>query len=80
MIIKILLLFSFFAVLGVLRQIWAQQQHLTDKDIKDLVQLKLRDREEAYHRIVSHLGICDKCQKKLEEFNKGKEIEEHLVD
>ena len=69
------------AVIRIVYQIFKQRQCLDEATLRNLMKSRWKERNEAeYRRAISHLGICDKCAKKLEELNFGKNIEEHLVE
>ena len=65
--------------------IYQMYQCVAPQDIQDYFdgRLKRKDRE-AYNRTIAHLGVCEKCQRRLESLaqaNTGEEdISSHLVE
>ncbi len=67
-----------FVVLRILARIMAERKCIEDNDIRRYMTNRLPER--ARNRMIAHLGICEKCQQKLQDYNFGNEIEDHLID
>ncbi len=67
-ILSILIFLSFFTILQVVVQIIRQQKHLEDETLRKIVDTTIKD-EDNYDAAIAHLGICEKCQKRLEEIS-----------
>ena len=83
MITQVLLIFGallLWMVVKIVIQIVQQQKHLDEEDLYNLMRNKLNKYGPEYSRIIKHLGICEKCQKRLESYSQGDDIEKHLVE
>ena len=67
-------------VFGIAREIIQQRRCLTEEEFKAFQGRSFRGSDEKNRRAISHLGICKKCQRKLEEMNFGRNTEDHLVE
>ena len=79
----VLLIFSLliaFIVLQKVKEIIRQYRCLTDTEIKGFMIGRLRKQDQAYRRAVAHLGICEQCQERLQQFDDKETLEDHLVD
>ena len=73
-VLIILILGLAFIVLSRLKLIIAQQTHLEDEDLEDYLEGRYGPKTTAYKQAVAHLGVCEKCRKRL------REMEEGLID
>jgi hypothetical protein len=55
-------------------QIIQTQKHLTEDDLFNLMRNKLNKYGPEHSRIIHHLGGCEKCQKRLEEYSQRDDI------
>lgn len=62
------------------KQIYFNYQCLSEKQLRNFYYGKLKKDEVQQRQVVTHLGQCEKCQKLLEQIQKGKPLEDHLVD
>lgn len=62
------------------RQIYFRYQCVTEKQLRAFYYGKLKKDEEQQRQVISHLGQCEKCQDLLHQIQKGKSIEDHLVE
>ncbi len=64
-----------------MRQIYAQYRCLDHSEVHAFMTGSLRKRNaNAYRRAVAHLGLCEKCQQRLQNYDGRENLEEHLVD
>ncbi len=80
-------LFIFIAIIGyiVIKQlitIYQNYQCFEDDVLDDYFHGRLKREETLRRQVVTHLGLCEKCQKKMFDLQSGKDqsISEHLVD
>ena len=76
----IFIILSAVAVLGVVREIIQRKRCISDAELKLLRSGHLQNYEKRYRRTVLHLGVCRKCERRLESLNSGQNLEDHLVD
>ena len=62
------------------KQIMATYRCLDERELRDFISGRSRKREAQHRRIISHLGHCEKCQKKLHRLQNGLPTEDHLVE
>ena len=80
MILYILIAISLVAVIRVGIQIINQQQCISDEDIRDYMLGRLHDNDNEYHRVIGHLGNCEKCQQRMHDYKPSDHLEDHLID
>lgn len=79
--LEIFLWISLLAVLRIGYQIIQQRRCPDNYTLKNLTKSRWKNtHQREYQRVISHLGLCEKCTKRLEEINFGKNLEDHLVD
>lgn len=69
-----------FTVFKIGKDIYRSYQCVEERTLRDFLYGRLRRDGEAYRHVVSHLGQCEECQEKLREIQRGKRLEDHLVD
>ncbi len=82
MIELVLLIFiagSIAAVIKILRQIIAERKCASDFEIGKFYNGSLKQNDTAYRRFIAHLGICEKCQNRLHNFQQGDDLVDHLT-
>ena len=62
----------------IVRQIVGNQKHLDDETIRNFMLKRLSDDERR--RVITHLGICESCQKLFTNNVEGRPLEDHLID
>ncbi|MEL6867775.1 MAG: hypothetical protein AAFP19_25340 [Bacteroidota bacterium] len=67
-------------VISKVREIIQQYKCLDDHTIHAFMTGRLRKDTKAYDQAIAHLGLCEKCQEKLHNFDEKKPIEDHLID
>lgn len=83
MITHVLLIFGallLWMVVKIIFHIIQSYKHLTEEDLFNLMRNRLNKYGHEHSRIIKHLGICEKCQKKLEDYSQGGDIGKHLVE
>ena len=80
MILYILIAISLAAVISVLVKIVRQQKCISDEDIRNYMLGRLHDDDSEYHRVIGHLGNCEKCQQRMNDYKPSDSIEDHLID
>lgn len=70
---------SVAAVIKILKQIIAERKCVTDFEIRKFYNGTLKGDDEKYRRFISHLGICEKCQGRLHNFQAGDDLVDHFV-
>ena len=76
-----ILIFSVALVIWrLIKQIYRNYQCVDEETLRDYLYGKLRRDPNHHRQVTSHLGLCEKCQEKLFEIQKGKPLEDHLVD
>lgn len=68
------------AIVKVLLQIAGQQKCLSDEEIRNYMLGRLHGDDEAYYRVIGHLGNCEKCQQRMHDYKPSDNIEDHLID
>ena len=61
-------------------QIIRQQKCLSDEDIRNYMLGRLHGNDSEYHRVIGHLGNCEKCQQRMHDYKPADNIEDHLID
>lgn len=82
MITVLLLIFiagSILAVLKIVQQIVAERKCATDFEMSKFYNGTLKRNDAAYRRFIAHLGICEKCQNRLHNFQQGDDSVDHLM-
>lgn len=77
---SILAILCAIIVLGVVWEIIQQRRCLTDAEFSLFQKGNIDNHNKRTRRAIAHLGLCEKCQRKLQEKNFGKGIDEHLVE
>lgn len=72
--------FLVWVVVKIILHIIQSYKHLSEDDLFDLMRNNLNKYGPEHTRIIRHLGICEKCQKRLEDYSQGNDMEKHLVD
>ncbi len=68
-IITLLAIFCFYAMLQSIIKIIRQQKHLDDDVLRQVVDTTIKY-EDYYEATIGHLGICGKCQQRLDEISR----------
>ena len=71
---------SIAAVIKILRQIASERKCATDFEIGKFYKGTLKHNDAVYRRFIAHLGICEKCQTRLHDFQKGDDLVDHFLD
>ena len=61
-------------------QIIEQRRCLKEETITEFMKQRIDKDDPEYSRIIGHLGICEKCQQRVQEFSFNTKIEDHLID
>ena len=80
MILYILIAISLVVVIRVIMRIARQQKCISDADIRDYMLGRLHDNDTEYHRVIGHLGNCEKCQQRMNDYKPSDTLEDHLID
>jgi uncharacterized membrane protein len=80
LVLLILALGSLSVAIGIIIQIIRQQKCLNDNDIRNYMLGRLHSNEKEYHRVIGHLGNCEKCQQRMHDYKPSDHIEDHLID
>lgn len=81
-LLLILALAATYSVLIRLKDIMAQYKCVPDDTLKDYVYGRLRrSNPQLQNQITSHLGVCEKCQKRMltVDLHDKPNIEDHLI-
>ena len=62
------------------RDIYKSYQCLEERTLTDFMYGRIRRDSDRYRHVVSHLAQCEECQETLREIQRGKRLEDHLVD
>lgn len=62
------------------KQILATYRCLEEWEIRAFLSGRSKNKEEQHRRVITHLGHCEKCQKKFHRIQNGLPLEDHLVD
>lgn len=62
------------------RKIYFRYQCVSEQQLRDFYYGKLKRNEDQQRQVISHLGQCEKCQNLLHQIQKGKPLEDHLVN
>ena len=65
-----IILGAIVSVIKILSQIVSQRKCVTDFEIQEFYKATLKQDDNAYRRFIAHLGICEKCQLRLHNFQK----------
>ena len=68
-IFVLLLIITAYTVMQVIAKIIQQQKCLDDDDLRMIVTTEIRY-QDNYDAAIAHLGICRKCQKRLDEISR----------
>ncbi len=68
-VIVLLVFLCFYTILQGVTKLLQQRKHLEDDTLRKVVDTSIRY-EKNYDAAIGHLGICEKCQKRLEEISK----------
>ncbi len=78
---QILFAISILMVFRIVFQIVRERRCIDDETLNNFRFGKLKKKNPTEHRrVISHLGICDKCAERLQNLNFGKEIDDHLIE
>jgi hypothetical protein len=81
MYFEILFAISALTVFRIVYQIIRERRCVDDETLNNFRFGKLKQKNLTEHRrVVSHLGICDKCAERLQYLNFGKEIDDHFIE
>ena len=79
-IFSILTIIWLIAIARIISQIFVQQKCLTDDDIRNYMLGRLFENDNQYHRVIGHLGNCEKCQQRMHDYKPSDPIEDHLIN
>jgi hypothetical protein len=68
-VILLLLIITAYSVMQIITKIIQQQKCLDDNDLRMVVSTEIRY-QDNYDAAIAHLGICRKCEKRLEEISR----------
>jgi len=71
---------SLFAVGRVMKNIMANRKHLTGEEFRTYMKGGKSMTDAQRSRVTSHLGICQECQGRVDEWIKGIDLEDSLID
>ncbi len=80
LIFILLLIISLSLVARVMIRIIGQQKCLSDEEIRNYMLGRLHGDDDAYHRVIGHLGNCEKCQQRMHDYKPSDHIEDHLIN
>ena len=75
-----LLFLMVVAVLKITIDIIKRYRCISEEKLYELYEGKIGIHSQEHIFISGHLGICSKCRKKLEQIQRGRSLEEHLID
>ena len=79
-IFMILALVMLYMVVRIARDIFRSYQCVDERTLRQFLYGRLSRDSERYRNVVAHLGQCHRCQELLRELQRGKRLEDHLVD
>ena len=79
LILIIALAFSYM-IFKIGRDIYRSYQCVDETTLRDFLYGRLPGNSDTYRHVVNHLGQCEECQESLREIQRGKRLEDHLVD
>ena len=80
MIYTFLILFTLLAVIRTVVKILKNRVHITGPEFREYMNSGRQMSNDERSRITSHIGICDKCQSQVEEWIKGDNLEDSLIE
>ncbi len=69
-----------FTVLRIGKQIWHTYQCPEEGALHDFWYGRMDKKSQRYRNLITHLGHCEQCREELHRIQKGKPLEDHLVD
>ncbi len=69
-----------FLIYRIVKDVYQSYQCVDERTLKDFMYGRLQRESDKYRQVVNHLGRCEECQEKLRDIQRGKPIEDHLVD
>lgn len=69
-----------FLIYRIAKDIYQTYQCVDERTLRDFMYGRLSRGSDKYRQVVNHLGKCEECQEKLREIQRGKRLEDHLVD
>ena len=69
-----------YVLLRIGRQIWHTYQCPGEHALRDFWYGRMEKQSPEYRNLITHLGYCEKCRDELFRIQKGKPLEDHLVD
>lgn len=71
-----------FTIYVRLKGIWSNYKCFNDEILDDYFHGRLKREEDLRRKVVTHLGLCDKCQQKMYELQSGQDssIDQQLAD
>ncbi len=75
-----LALLMVYMIYRIARDIFRSYQCVDDRILRDFLYGRLDKGSERYKNVVRHLGQCEKCQDALRDLQRGKQLEDHLVE
>ncbi len=79
-LLLILALLCAFVVFRVLTQYYQTRQCPEPETLRDFFYGRLKRYPDLHRRIISHLGYCERCRRRLEDIQLGRDLEDHLID
>ncbi len=70
-----IILLCLFSVVSIIFKIIGQRKCVSEATLRRFMAQRLRTGEKDH--VIAHLGICEKCQQKLEEISFGKKKQKH---
>lgn len=67
-------------VYRIVREIWYTQTCVEDHTLRDFMYGRTKRRPELHRRIAGHLSQCETCRERLRHIQRGKPLEDHLVE
>jgi len=80
MIYTFLIFVSILGVLRVIRKIYNDRQHITRGEFRAYMDSGRRMTNDERSKITSHLGICNSCRDQVEDWIKGDNLEDSLIE
>lgn len=62
------------------RDIFKSYQCLDEATLRQFLYGRIPRGSETHRHVIAHLAQCEKCQELLREIQRGKRLEDHLVD
>ncbi len=73
---------SLFALLAwrIARQIWYTYQCPGEEALRQFWFARMDKESEEYRNLIAHLGHCENCREELHRIQRGKPLEDHLLE